>query len=78
MFIHHALTPWVCLVDPARYAAEVNRVHRLGMTTIALPTVLLSQPLAWRMPSLCSVACRTWPSRPRRTRRRSTRSSAPS
>jgi flavorubredoxin len=35
MFVHHALSPWVRLVDRARYAAEVDRVQALGMTTIA-------------------------------------------
>ena len=35
MCTHHALSPWVGLVDRARYAAEVDRVRSLGMTTIA-------------------------------------------
>ncbi len=35
MCIHHALAPWVGLVDRQRYAAEVDRVRALGMTTIA-------------------------------------------
>lgn len=35
MFVHHALSPWVRLVDRARYAAEVDRVGAMGMTTIA-------------------------------------------
>ena len=35
MFIHHALSPWLALVDPRRYAAEVDRVRAMGMTTIA-------------------------------------------
>ena len=35
MFIHHALSPWLGLVDPPRYAAEVDRVQAMGMTTIA-------------------------------------------
>jgi flavorubredoxin len=35
MFIHHALAPWVGLVDRRRYADEVDRVHAMGMTTIA-------------------------------------------
>ncbi|WP_100501159.1 oxygen-binding di-iron domain-containing protein [Geodermatophilus chilensis] len=35
MFVHHALSPWVGLVDRARYAAEVDRVRAMGMTTIA-------------------------------------------
>ena len=34
MFIHHALSPWLGLVDPVRYAAEVDRVRAMGMTTI--------------------------------------------
>lgn len=35
MFAHHALSPWVGLVDRGRYAAEVDRVRAMGMTTIA-------------------------------------------
>ncbi len=35
MFVHHALSPWVGLVDQQRYAAEVYRVRSLGMTSIA-------------------------------------------
>ena len=35
MFVHNALSPWLGLVDPARFAAEVERVRSLGMTTIA-------------------------------------------
>jgi flavorubredoxin len=35
MCIHHALSPWVGLVDRARYAGEVDRVRALGMTSIA-------------------------------------------
>lgn len=35
MFSHHALSPWLGLVDRDRYAAEVDRVQALGMTTIA-------------------------------------------
>ena len=35
MFIQHALSPWVLLVDRQRYAAEIDRVRSMGMTTIA-------------------------------------------
>lgn len=35
MFIHHALSPWVGMVDRRLYAAEVERVRAMGMTTIA-------------------------------------------
>lgn len=35
MCTHHALSPWVGLVDRARFAAEVDRVRALGMTSIA-------------------------------------------
>ncbi len=35
MFIHHALAPWVGLVDRQRYEAEVDRVNAMGMTAIA-------------------------------------------
>jgi flavorubredoxin len=34
-FTHHALSPWVALVDRHRFAAEVDRVQALDMTTIA-------------------------------------------
>lgn len=35
MSVHHALSPWLGLVDPLRYAAEVDRVRAMGMSTIA-------------------------------------------
>jgi flavorubredoxin len=35
MFVHNALSPWLGLVDPVRYAAEVDRVHAMNMTAIA-------------------------------------------
>jgi len=35
MFAHHALAPWLGLVDADRYAAYVNAIRALGMTTIA-------------------------------------------
>ena len=35
MFVHHALSPWVTMVDRERFAAEVERVRGMGMTTIA-------------------------------------------
>ena len=35
MCTHHALSPWVGLVDRARYAAVVDRVRALGASTIA-------------------------------------------
>lgn len=35
MFIHHALSPWVGMVDRHRYAAEVERVRAMGITSIA-------------------------------------------
>lgn len=35
MFAHHALSPWVGIVDHQRYAAEIDRVRSLGMTAIA-------------------------------------------
>lgn len=35
MFGHHGLSPWLRLVDRDRYAADVDRVQALGMTTIA-------------------------------------------
>jgi flavorubredoxin len=35
MFCHHALSPWVAIVDRHRFAAEVERVRAMGMTTIA-------------------------------------------
>ncbi len=35
MFVHHALAPWVGLVDRQRYAAEIDRVRAMGMAAIA-------------------------------------------
>ncbi len=35
MFVHHALSPWLGLVDRARFGAEIDRVQAMGMTTIA-------------------------------------------
>jgi flavorubredoxin len=35
MFCHHALSPWLELVDAKRYHASVDHVRALGMTTIA-------------------------------------------
>ena len=35
MFIHHALAPWVGIVDRQRYAAEIDRVRAMGITAIA-------------------------------------------
>jgi hypothetical protein len=34
MFVHNALSPWLGLVDPMRYAAEVDRVHAMRMTAV--------------------------------------------
>ncbi len=52
MFVHHALSPWVGLVDRVRYAAELDRVRALGMTTIAtahsplIPTASIPEAFA--------------------------------
>jgi flavorubredoxin len=35
MFCHHALSPWLDLVDPDRYAQRSNQIQALGMETIA-------------------------------------------
>jgi flavorubredoxin len=35
MFIHHALSPWVRMVDRALFAAEVERVRSMPITSIA-------------------------------------------
>jgi flavorubredoxin len=35
MFMYNALSPWLSLVDPKRYAAHCDQVRALGMTTIA-------------------------------------------
>ena len=35
MFVHNALSPWLGLVDHARYAELCDRVQALGMRTIA-------------------------------------------
>jgi len=35
MFMYHALSPWLSIVDPVKYAAECDRVQGLGAKTIA-------------------------------------------
>src|SRR5262245_12980479 len=35
MFVHNALSPWLSLVDPAKFAAACNAVEALGMRAIA-------------------------------------------
>jgi flavorubredoxin len=35
MFMYNALSPWLSVVDPAKYAAECDRVQALGAKTIA-------------------------------------------
>ena len=35
MFVHHALSPWLGLVDERRYRALCDAVRSLGMRTIA-------------------------------------------
>jgi hypothetical protein len=35
MFIHHALAPWVGIVDRQKYAAEIDRVRAMGITAMA-------------------------------------------
>jgi hypothetical protein len=35
LFTYGALSPWLSIVDPARYAETVDRVQQLGATTIA-------------------------------------------
>jgi flavorubredoxin len=35
MFIHNAVSAWLSMVDLDRYAANVDRIQALGMTTIA-------------------------------------------
>jgi flavorubredoxin len=35
MFMHHALAPWLSLVDPSRFADATRRIQSIGMTTIA-------------------------------------------
>ncbi len=35
MFVHHALSPWLGLVDRQRFAAELDRVRAMGITSIA-------------------------------------------
>jgi hypothetical protein len=34
MFMYHALSPWLSIVDPARYAESVDRSRSLGATAI--------------------------------------------
>lgn len=35
MFINHALSPWIGLVDRGRYGAQLDRVSALGVSSIA-------------------------------------------
>ena len=35
MFMYHALSPWLSIVDPVKYAADCDRVQALGAKTIA-------------------------------------------
>jgi flavorubredoxin len=35
MFCHHALSPWLSLVDPRRYADHCDKIQALGMDVIA-------------------------------------------
>lgn len=35
MFLHHALSPWLSIVDHDKFAATVDATRALGMTTIA-------------------------------------------
>jgi flavorubredoxin len=35
MFIYNALSPWLEMVDPKKYAAKCNEIQALGATTIA-------------------------------------------
>lgn len=35
MFMHHALSPWLSIVDQKRYAESVEKSRSLGMSTIA-------------------------------------------
>ena len=46
MFIHHAVSPWVGLVDRVRYVTEVNRVRAMGMTTIATTATSVTDAFA--------------------------------
>lgn len=51
MYALNALSPWLQLVDPGRFAADVTRVQDLGMSTVASghsPTIGAGQlPAAW-------------------------------
>jgi len=35
MFAHHALAPWLSLVDPTRFDAWCDRIEKLGISTVA-------------------------------------------
>ena len=35
LFTYGALSPWLSIVDPAKYATTVDRIQQLGATTIA-------------------------------------------
>jgi flavorubredoxin len=65
MFVHNALSPWLGLVDPQRYAELCDRVQALGMDTIATAhSPLITQAtldhafrLARELPSVPAPPC---------------------
>ncbi len=60
MFAHNGVSPWLGLVDPAKYAAHIDRIQALGMTTIVgAHTPLITEPsiqaafdLVWALPDV--------------------------
>lgn len=65
MFMHHALSPWLSLVDQTRYAESVQRSRSLGMSTIAsahspvIPegSIDAAYELILEMPSIAAPPC---------------------
>ena len=65
MFMHHALSPWLSIVDQQKYEATVNASRSLGPTTLALahsPVIRQAQvdaayDLITEMPSIPAPPC---------------------
>ena len=65
MFMYHALSPWLSIVDPARYAESVQTSRSLGATTLATahspvirePQVDAAFDLITEMPSIPCPPC---------------------
>jgi len=65
MFMYHALSPWLSIVDQKKYEATVNASRSLGPTTLALahsPVIREAQidaayDLITEMPSIAAPPC---------------------